>query len=432
MMWLKGHYLERGSNSIKDVKSRLLTTFSVIALSSSFLVFLIFSLYLVYNEDVQIQQHLKSFKQVAIEYYSLNKTDSAQISPNIMAFYTAESLPTALKSELPYDVNVVTRFRAFSEGGFMVYHTNFVDDSGEERALYLSVGSRDLDFGDDNWDTLLLTAMTLMLLLIAFLRFSLQRMFDGVMSPISNLSSQLANQTAHSFSVPHWAIDEVKLLSERLNDYNQMKDRLMKQERMFANYASHELKTPIAIVLGAANLQGMKDDQDFQLKQRNRIINAATGMQDTVEVLLNIVKQENAHDTSSSYPYSAGNILLDKSISKLAQGVTFTLDIADSTRLNLPYTVTNILLKNLVENAIRFTQSGHVRVSIAPDLIEVCDSGIGLHELSEQDTEHGLGLLIVRRLCDSYGWSFSLENREQGGCVAQLVRSNPETTNPTV
>ncbi|MCZ8498782.1 hypothetical protein O9929_15125 [Vibrio lentus] len=58
-----------------------------------------------------------------------------------------------------------------------------------------------------------------------------------------------------------------------------MKDRLAKQEMMFAKYASHELKTPIAIVLGAAELQAMKpNDPAFQTKQRERILGAANGM----------------------------------------------------------------------------------------------------------------------------------------------------------
>lgn len=427
MKWLKARHLARGSNSIQDVKSRLLKTFSVIALSSSFVVFLTFSLYLVYNEDQQTQQHLAAFESVAITHYSLEQVGTAKISPNVYAYYNEQFLPDELKTQLPYELGRVTRYKPFSENGFMVLHTRFVDDTGIERSLYLSVGSRALDFGDDNWDTLLLTAMTLMLLLIAFLRFSLQRMFDGLMSPISDLSAQLAKQSDHDFSVSERAIDEVQMLTERLNDYNQMKNRLMKQERMFANYASHELKTPISIVLGAANLQSMKDDKNFQQKQRDRIINAATGMQDTVEVLLNIVKQENANQTRTLYDYTVETLSLDKSLSKLNSDVTFNMNVEEGTRLNMPHTVMNILLKNLVENAIRFTQKGHIHVEITSDSIDVTDTGTGLNELGASNTEHGLGLLIVRRLCKSYGWSFLLENREKGGCVARLVCLSSDT-----
>ncbi len=61
-----------------------------------------------------------------------------------------------------------------------------------------------------------------------------------------------------------------------------MKDRLAKQEMMFAKYASHELKNRRKSgVIGAAELQAMKpDDPVFQasLFWQERILGAANGM----------------------------------------------------------------------------------------------------------------------------------------------------------
>ncbi|WP_428794650.1 sensor histidine kinase [Vibrio nomapromontoriensis] len=396
-------------------------TFSVMALSSSFLVFLAFSIYLVVNEDNQIEHYLVSFEQVAIQHYALDSRDVASISPNVTAYYSQEALSDKLKAQAPYSLNEITRYDRLSEDGFLVFHTQFIDQSGTLRPLYLSVGMRAMDFGDDSWDALMLIALGLMLVLIAFLRFSLQRMFEGLMSPISDLSEQLRSGQSQDFIVPMHAIDEVKQLAAHLNSYNQMKDRLVKQELMFAKYASHELKTPIAIILGAANLQAMKDDRDFQTKQRNRIIHAADNMQATVEILLNIVKQENAEHKETFSPFSFSDIDLSKSLNKLSPDVKFTLQIADNTELNFPPAVLNMLLKNLVENAVRFTEQGEITVEILEQTITVRDSGCGVSMHNE--TEHGLGLLIVNRLCASYGWTFSLSNNShQAGCTARLQR----------
>jgi signal transduction histidine kinase len=204
--------------------------------------------------------------------------------------------------------------------------------------------------------------------------------------------------------------------------YKQMKERLAKQEMMFAKYASHELKTPIAVVLGAANLQAMKDEPDFQSKQRKRILIAANNMHATVEVLLSIVKQENVRDAHQLRPISSQNISLDKYYKKLNAGVQLLLLVEPDTHINMPPAVLDMVLKNLLNNAIRFTEKGKIEVVITSNSIKVIDSGCGLNE--KADTEHGLGLLIVKRLCDSYGWTFSLTENPNEGCCAELKLSS--------
>ncbi|MCW8345936.1 HAMP domain-containing histidine kinase [Vibrio sp. ZSDZ65] len=398
-------------------------TFSIMALSSSFLVFFSFSLYLVFNEDNQIERHLVSFEQVAIQHHALDNAKVVSISPNVTAYFSEQALTERLKAQAPYPLNEVTRYNRFSEDGFLVFHTEFIDKTGTLRPLYLSVGMRALDFGDDSWDSLMLVALALMLMLIAFLRVSLQRMLGGLMSPIADLSEQLKSEKAQRFSVSSSSIDEVKQLADHLNSYTQMKDRLVKQELMFAKYASHELKTPISIILGAANLQAMKQQKDFQARQRQRIIHAAEGMQATVEVLLNIVKQENTEHKNTLTEFSYDDIDVQKSISKRHPDVQFTLKIADNTPLNFPPAVLNMLLKNLIDNSARFTKQGHINVEVTSQAITVTDSGCGIS--GQNETEHGLGLLIVQRLCASYGWSFTLSNNaHQAGCTAHLERES--------
>jgi signal transduction histidine kinase len=189
---------------------------------------------------------------------------------------------------------------------------------------------------------------------------------------------------------------------------------------MFAKYASHELKTPIAIILGAANLQGMKEDHDFREKQRGRIIKSAKEMQATVEVLLSIVKQENAGDTGKEYGVSEASFVLED-----YQNANPNLDIQihapKGTSTNLPPSVLSMILKNLVDNAVRHTQSGEVNVAINHSEISVQDTGTGL--TGNTTTEHGLGLLIVRRLCESYGWALSIQNHPNGGCIARMNKN---------
>lgn len=424
MSWLRDLLPSRTTNSIEDVKKRLLFTFSIIALSSAFFVFFGFSLHLVFNEDDQIEQHLQSFKKIAKDHYALVEEDKAQISPHITAYYSEVALEKKFSHHLPYTLKKVTKFNKFDDNGYMIYYDIFYDKNGVLTPLYLTIGIRSIDFGDDKWDILMLLSLSLMVFLIGFLRFSLRRVFDGLMSPLSELSTQLENKHEKDFAVSERSIDELKQFTHHLNDYKQLKERLAKQEMMFAKYASHELKTPITIVLGAANLQAMKEgDEVFQAKQRDRILIAASNMQVTVELLLNIVKQENVTQ-DGCYDINEAALNLDSYESHLSEGVLLLVNVDSFEQTNLPEVVINMLLKNLLNNAIRFTQVGSITVTVTRDLISVVDTGKGLN--GKPETEHGLGLLIVQRLCASYGWCFELkdnnDSKKEPGCSAILSR----------
>lgn len=405
------------TNNISQVKRRLITTFAKIALSTSFIVFFAFSFRLVIAEDTQIELHLKSFERIAIKHYELVQDPVAQMSTSVTAYFNPEYLPEVLQADLPYSEGQVTRYRKYSDQGILIYYVNF-EFKGHTVPLYLTIGVRSIDFGDDNWDALMAISMLLVLFLVLILNFSVKRMFDGLMRPVTELSEQLNSGVNQTFSVSKYSIDELKQLTNELNQYKQMRERVSKQEMMFAKYASHELKTPIAIVLGAANLQAMKDDPEFQTKQRERILIAAENMQATVEILLNIVKQENANVVTEMWRVDENQLKTLEYIKNLNPEVHFELSVSESAQVNFPVAVLNMILKNLVSNAIRFTENGYIKISIRSDEISVEDSGSGLMQTNE--TEHGLGLLIVRRLCRAYGWEFELKDNSDQGCTARL------------
>ncbi|MFH0262926.1 sensor histidine kinase [Vibrio barjaei] len=408
--------------SIKQVKARLLRTFSLIALVTSFLVFFAFSLHLALEEDDQIEHHLVSFEEIAQSYYQLRQVNQAQLSKSVTAYFDANVLPKRIAQQGPFPLGKVTKYNTFLEDGFLVYHTKFQFNE-QTVPLYLSIDSRAMDFGDDSWDTLMIISMLLMVFLIFVLRLSLKRVFDTLMSPISSLSHQLASNQDGAFSITEHSILELQTLTEHLNSYTQMKERVAKQELMFAKYASHELKTPIAVVLGAANLQAMKQDEAFQTKQRERILKAANGMQQTVELLLNIVKQENASPDSLSTKVNEQDLELAKYHSSASKDTKVTVQIEEGTAVNLPLIAVRMIVGNLLDNAIRFTTKGEISVRISSQEICITDNGCGLN--NNNDIEHGLGLLIVHRIAESYGWQFTLSNNPNGnGCCARLIRIN--------
>ena len=98
-----------------------------------------------------------------------------------------------------------------------------------------------------------------------------------------------------------------------------------------------------------------------------------------------------------------------------------------------PESVIAVAVGNLIGNAVRYTPSGEVVITIGDGRVVVEDTGPGI---SEEELAHvfdrhyrgqhasgkgsGLGLAIVKRLCELYGWSIHFSNRESGGLRAEL------------
>lgn len=258
-----------------------------------------------------------------------------------------------------------------------------------------------------------------------------------VMSPVSSLARRLRAYKGSSDPkplAPHFPEDEVGELAKALDDYSDRLTEVVQRDREFNADVSHELRTPLAIIRGSVEL--MLSRQDLDEKTRTRILRIQRAEQqctDLISALLLLSRSERGHGNTD-----VGRVaeqLLDAHRAQLG-GKTLELRIEGDygLKIDAPEAALSVALGNLIGNAVKYTQEGEVIVRLLPAAVEVVDSGPGL---SKEDAARlfergyrgthaghsqggGIGLSIVSRLCDLYGWRVGVRPGEQRGVIATL------------
>ncbi|MBV8748078.1 MAG: HAMP domain-containing histidine kinase [Candidatus Eremiobacteraeota bacterium] len=240
--------------------------------------------------------------------------------------------------------------------------------------------------------------------------------------------------------------------------FDAMLDRLQSafaRERQFISDASHELRTPLTVINSNAQMLLRWGDRDPDvLRHSLEAITEESGrLAGMVSGMLTLAKAE-AGDAIPKEPLVLER-LVDNVVAHLheraaAKGLELeahhapgasTVVIADSGLLHQ-------LVGNLIDNAIKFTETGRVDVTVRHDgeraVVEVADTGPGIDEEAADrlfdrffrgDPAHaravegtGLGLAIVRSIARVHGGSVSAQPRADGGSVfAVVLPAEPES-----
>lgn len=233
--------------------------------------------------------------------------------------------------------------------------------------------------------------------------------------------------------------DEAELvgLVEAFNDYHRRMADMIEREKEFTGNVSHELRTPLTTIKTSCEL--LEQDAAIVGKSRARlgqIDRAADNMHELVNALLMLAREDSAQDTE---PVGLARVIetaLAPFAERLAdKGVEAVVDMDRSVRIEANPSALAIVLSNLIDNAIRHTDHGHVRFSCTDGWLHIEDTGPGIPEHAlphlfdrfyqagptpTAGRGFGIGLAIVKKICDRYGWAVQLHSERGHGTRVSL------------
>jgi signal transduction histidine kinase len=260
-----------------------------------------------------------------------------------------------------------------------------------------------------------------------------------VMSPVSDLARRvraMSRSGRPEILKAHFANDEVGQLAAALDDYSTRLTELVERDREFNADVSHELRTPLAVIASTTELlQGSPDLTDKLRERLRRIERAVRQSTELTDALLLLSRRERQAPTDGETTDVARVVEQVVDVQRPHLGnkpVKVRVEIEEPLATAAPSSVVAVALGNLIGNAFKYTQQGEVIVSVGHGRVSVEDTGPGIEagdaeKLFERGVRGtsagkgaGLGLAIVRRLCELYGWRVALAPRPQGGAVATL------------
>ncbi|MEQ1778311.1 MAG: HAMP domain-containing sensor histidine kinase, partial [Nitrosomonas sp.] len=111
----------------------------------------------------------------------------------------------------------------------------------------------------------------------------------------------------------------------------------------------------------------------------------------------------------------------------------FEVSIAPEITLTLNRQALHTALMNLLRNAVQYTESGFIRVEFNNQRLSISDSGIGIEPAylpllyerffrgSTQGQGLGIGLAIVKRICNHYGWGIEVDSTPGQGTTFHII-----------
>lgn len=220
--------------------------------------------------------------------------------------------------------------------------------------------------------------------------------------------------------------DELGRLARAIDAYQSRLVDADAAERAFFADASHELRTPIAVVQGAAEV--LLDEAGAHPAQRRRLARLERGMHeltDLINVLLGLARR------SAYVPASVdARTLLEESAASLASTLEpglLRVDIEASGSLRVPREEAVLALRGILRRLLQPGAGGTLRLRAQGERIELHYCGApaapaAVHGPDVSRSDRRLGLTLIGRFAQHLGWRLDEQSTDANArCIVVLL-----------
>lgn len=226
---------------------------------------------------------------------------------------------------------------------------------------------------------------------------------------------------------PDFADDEVGALAQAFDRYQAKLYEFVRRERAFTADASHELRTPLAVIRGA--IEVMLDSGNCTKVDEARLKRMQRGsdeLRDLLDALLLLARSdEREGDGPTDIDDIVTGLLRERADALRERRLLIEHRQAPGIGVSAPQRVVKTVIGNLLRATTQFADGGTVRIAVGEHMLTVAhhptvaataDPGRVL------DTgEHALGLGMIRRVCEHWGWALE-ENIGADGSRSFVLR----------
>ncbi|KVW81400.1 sensor histidine kinase [Burkholderia ubonensis] len=230
---------------------------------------------------------------------------------------------------------------------------------------------------------------------------------------------------------------EVVELVGIFNDYHHRMADMIEREKEFTGNVSHELRTPLTTIKTSCELleqdSGLGEKSRVRLRQIDR---AVDNMRELVNALLALAREDSVQDIEPLNIVRLIETALAPFADRLSdKRIDVAVDLERDLHLLANRSALAIALSNLIDNAVRHTDDGHLSFSYTDGWLRIEDTGPGIPEharplvferfyqagpMPAAGRGFGIGLAIVKKICDRYGWLIELRSEPGRGTRVSL------------